>query len=203
MAHQKEIERFGVEQLFGSKTRSRLLQLVLNRPSEPFFVREMTRKIDAQLNSVRREIGNLVELGLLKESESTESGDRKKYYTVNTQFSLFEEMRALFLKAGTVMQQDLVRTLVVDLPIQIMVLTGVFVGKSDAETDMLIVGTPDPRELQKRVEQFEGTFGRELNYTVMPPDEYLYRRDISDRFLSEIFSDSNIVIHDSLVRRDS
>lgn len=203
MAPQNETARFGVEQLFGSRTRSRLLQLVLKQPNEAFFVREITRKVDAQLNSVRREIANLVELGLLQEAESDESGDRKKYYIVNTKFALYEEMRALFSKAGTLMQQDLVRTLIDDLPIQIMVLTGAFVGKPEAETDMLIVGTPDPKQLQKRVEAFEGAFGRELNYTVMPPDEYLYRRDISDRFLSEIFSDQNIVIHDSLVRRDS
>ena len=65
-----EQEGFGIEQLFGSKTRSRLLQLFLKQPDEKYFVRELTRKIDAQLNSVRRELNNLVELGVVEVTSS-------------------------------------------------------------------------------------------------------------------------------------
>ncbi len=195
-------ERFGIEQLFGSKTRTRLLQLFLKQPKEAFFVRELTRKIDAQLNSVRRELSNLVELGLIKERAggTNEKGkvDRRKFYSVNTNFSIYEELRALFLKAGSMIQQDLVRSLILDQPIAVMVLTGKFVGKEEAETDMLIVGTPDPKSLKARVEEFEATLGHELNYTVMPPDEYLYRKEISDRFLMELLQSENVILHDSL-----
>ncbi len=197
-----EKERFGIEQLFGSKTRTRLLQLFLKQPNEAFFVRELTRKIDAQLNSVRRELSNLVELGLIKEKAggTDEKGkvDRRKFYSVNTNFSIYEELRALFLKAGSMIQQDLVRSLIIDQPIAVMVLTGKFVGKDDTETDMLIVGTPDPKGLKARVEEFEATLGHELNYTVMPPDEYLYRKEISDRFLMELLQSDNVILHDSL-----
>jgi predicted transcriptional regulator len=197
-----EQERFGIEQLFGSKTRTRLLQLFLKQPNEAFFVRELTRKIDAQLNSVRRELSNLVSLGLIKEKEggTDEKGkvDRRKFYSVNTDFSIYDELRALFLKAGAMIQQDLVRSLIIDQPIQVMVLTGKFVGKDDTETDILIVGTPDPKSLKARVEDFEATLGHELNYTVMPPDEYLYRKEISDRFLMELLQSDNVILHDSL-----
>lgn len=202
MTKAKEKERFGIEQLFGSKTRSRLLQLFLKHPNEKFFVRELTRKIDAQLNSVRRELGNLVELGLVTElEEMDEEGakkQRKKFYAVDKEFILYNELRSLFTKASTVIQQDLVRTLVDQEPIQVMVLTGAFVGKDDAETDMLIVGTPDAKRLQGKVNEFESALGFELNYTVMPPDEYLYRREISDRFLAMIMNGNNVVIHDTL-----
>ena len=90
-------ERFGIEQLFGSKTRSRLLQLFLKNPEERYYVRELTRKIGAQLNSVRRELNNLVELGVVAEVDGpTSEGkkDRKKYYTVNVRFGLYEELRS-------------------------------------------------------------------------------------------------------------
>lgn len=193
---------FTIEQLFGSKTRARLLQLFLQNPETAYFVRELTRKIDAQLNSVRRELSNLVALGIVIEqvvdSEAQGRADRKKYYQVSATHPLFEELRSLFVKAGTLMQQDMVRMLARDLPIQVMVLTGSFVGNRDIETDMLIVGTPDPKMLQERMAAIEGAVGSEVNYTVMPPDEYLYRKEISDRFLCEILQGDHVMIHDAL-----
>ncbi|MBI2477015.1 hypothetical protein HYV72_02465 [Candidatus Uhrbacteria bacterium] len=202
MTTQNTRERFGIEQLFGSKTRSRLMQLFLKDPSKQYFVRELTRKIDAQLNSVRREVANLMELGLLEEKEGTvqEDGktDRRKYYSVNTQFPVFEELRGLFFKANAMMQQELVRSLVDEQPIQVLVLTGSFVGNHDIETDMLIVGSPETKALKARVEQFEAALGYELNYTVMPTEEYLYRKEISDRFLNEILQKEHIELHNSL-----
>ena len=67
---------FKLEQMFGSKTRARLIGLFLQYPKEAFFVRELTRRIDAQLNSVRRELKNLVEMGIILEKldESTKIG---------------------------------------------------------------------------------------------------------------------------------
>jgi hypothetical protein len=44
-----------IEQLFGSKTRVKLLKLFFSNPNRSFYVREITRTIDEQINSVRRE----------------------------------------------------------------------------------------------------------------------------------------------------
>lgn len=54
------------EQLFGSKTRVKLLSLFYNNPERPFYVREITRKIDEQINSVRRELQNLLNIGIVR-----------------------------------------------------------------------------------------------------------------------------------------
>ena len=58
---------FKLEQMFGSKTRARLMSLFLQCSQDAFYVRQLTRKIDAQLNSVRRELKNLLEMGLIRE----------------------------------------------------------------------------------------------------------------------------------------
>ena len=68
-----------IEQLFGSKTRVKLLQLFYSNPNRAFYVREITRKIDEQINSVRRELSNLLSIGIIV-SENTEN---KLYYEVN------------------------------------------------------------------------------------------------------------------------
>ena len=58
---------FKLEQMFGSKTRARLMCLFLQHQEDAFFVRELARKIGAQLNSVRRELENLADLDLILE----------------------------------------------------------------------------------------------------------------------------------------
>ena len=55
-----------IEKLFGSKTRAKLLQLFYENPEKSFYVREMTRVIDEQINSVRRELLNLESIGIIK-----------------------------------------------------------------------------------------------------------------------------------------
>ena len=63
-----------LEQIFGSKTRVKLLHIFLSNPEEWFFVRELTRKLKQQVNSVRVELKNLEDVGLLL----SEKKDNKK-----------------------------------------------------------------------------------------------------------------------------
>src|SRR5450631_1105390 len=81
-----------IEQLFGSKTRVKLLQLFYSNPNRSFFVREITRKIDEQINSVRRELSNLLSIGIIV-SENT---DNKLYYEVNQKYEFYEPLSAIF-----------------------------------------------------------------------------------------------------------
>ena len=66
-----------IEKLFGSKTRAKLLKLFFGSPEKSFYVREMTRVIDEQINSVRRELLNLENIGIIK----SETFDNKIYYS--------------------------------------------------------------------------------------------------------------------------
>src|ERR1700689_5193482 len=83
-----------IEQLFGSKTRVKLLQLFYSNPNRSFFVREITRKIDEQINSVRRELSNLLNIGII----TSETNNNRLYYEVNQKFKFFEPLQAIFGK---------------------------------------------------------------------------------------------------------
>ncbi|OGL94858.1 hypothetical protein A2348_05215 [Candidatus Uhrbacteria bacterium RIFOXYB12_FULL_58_10] len=194
---------FKLEQLFGSKTRARLLALFLQHPEEAYFVRELTRKIDAQLNSVRRELQNLEELGIIVErtdhpvSKSTPSlSDKKKYFIANPEFMLFEDLRGLFSKASIFLKNNLVQGIDDNGNIAYLAFTGRFVGNAAAPTDILIVGDIDQKSLQKVVSAFEEEMGHEINYTLMPKDEFLYRRQVTDRFLFSLLEGEKIVMID-------
>lgn len=51
--------------LFGSKSRVKILKLFLLHPGEKYYIRQIARDLDLQLNSVRRELENLEDFGLL------------------------------------------------------------------------------------------------------------------------------------------
>ncbi len=190
---------FRLEQLFGSQTRARLLGVFLLHPQDAFYVRELTRKIDAQLNSVRRELKNLMELGLVTERAATGKvgkslADKKKFYVVNAESMLFHDLRALFTKVQILLKQNLVEEIQSKGDLDYLVFTGRFVGNAEIPTDILIVGSLDPRELQSIVGAFEKELGHEINYTLLPKEEFLYRRQVMDRFLFSITEGQKIVM---------
>ncbi len=204
------VKEFRIEQLFGSKTRARLLTLFLENADRAFYVRELTRRIDAQLNSVRRELKNLVDVGIVlevegkilaaevSEDEPESKGEKKKFYRANAAFPLFDDLRGVMRKAAVLMNQEIVRVLKEKGEISLVLLTGRFVDASDVPTDLFIVGTIDPDDLAKAVREFEHDIAREVNYTAMPRDEFLYRQDVGDRFLANIMNAKHVVLWSTL-----
>jgi predicted transcriptional regulator len=81
-----------IEQLFGSKTRVKLLRLFFSNPNRSFYVREITRKVDEQINSVRRELANLLSLGII----TSDSSNNKLYYEVNQEYEYFNALQSMF-----------------------------------------------------------------------------------------------------------
>src|SRR3954463_10580174 len=83
-----------IEQLFGSKTRVKLLQLFYSNPNRSFYVREITRKIDEQINSVRRELANLLSIGII----SSDTNNNRLYYEVNQKYEYYKPLETIFGK---------------------------------------------------------------------------------------------------------
>ena len=81
-----------IDSLFGSKTRVKLLHLFLNNPEKSFYVREITRLIDEQINSVRRELANMVSVGIVQ----SDNIDNKLYYSTNIGYRYLEPLSVIF-----------------------------------------------------------------------------------------------------------
>src|SRR5476651_212919 len=83
-----------IEQLFGSKTRVKLLHLFYTNPNRSFYVPEITRKIDEQINSVRRELANLLSIGII----SSDTSNNRLYYEVNQDYEFYPPLSKIFGK---------------------------------------------------------------------------------------------------------
>ncbi len=189
------------DQLFGSKTRVKLLSLFLNNPGRAYYVREITRKIDEQINSVRRELSNLLSIGLIKSSTQ----NNRLYYEVNEKYQYFPEMRKIFgsmkstkTKAlkSTREEEEIVSKLRQAGTIELAFLTGSFVRDSHNKIDVFIVGDVNRSKVAKVISEMEQELGRELNYTIMTTEDYGYRDDLNDRFLADIVDAKKITLID-------
>lgn len=183
-----------LEELFGSRTRVKLLRLFFTQPQEHYFVRELTRVIDEQINSVRRELQNLEEIGLLTSSID----QKKKYFTLNPDFPLLHELQAVIMKTRLVTEQQFVESIRGLGPMEYFSLMGHFVQDQDAPTDIFIIGVVSKTRLQKLLQQFEEMFGKQLRYTVFSKEEYDYRKDVTDRFLADLFNRRKMVMVNKL-----
>lgn len=193
-----------LEHLFGSRTRVKLLGLFLKSPDEKLYVREITRRVDTQINAVRRELSNLLKLGLIQEvverepSGEKQAGVKKKYYRVNPEFKLITELTSLVMRARVLLEGQLDQEIIKLGDIRYLAFMGSFIGESHAPVDLFIVGDIDPKRLERLVRDNENGVGFEINFSLMPFDEFQYRKDMTDKFLYAILEAPKNVVIDRL-----
>lgn len=188
-----------IDALFGSKTRVKLLHLFLNNPGKAFYVREITRLIDEQINSVRRELSNMLQVGII----TSDTADNKLYYEVNQRYEHYVPLRAIFgdAKVAVADSSDGTTSWQADVEalggLRLAVLAGVLVPGSASNVDILLVGDVRATRLNKLIKDIEKQEGRELNYSLISYDEFYYRLSVRDKFITEIINGKHRVLVDT------
>ncbi len=177
-----------LKRLFTSGTRVKLLTLFLFHPDEEYFIRELTRKLDEQINSVRRELDNLKKIGLLK----SKNKNRKKYYIVDKSFIAFQELKHIFLKAMSD-KDEIVKKIAKCGDVDLMLLSGIFVEKIST-VDLLMVSENMDKQKLEIVLNAEIETEKPVKYSILTKDDFLYRLKCKDRFIQELLKDKTNMI---------
>jgi DNA-binding transcriptional ArsR family regulator len=177
------LQNFPLEKIFGSRTRVKIITLFTAGVKRPYYVREISRNVNERLNAVRRELEILRKIGML----STHDSKRRKYYTLNSEFMLIDELSSIMQKAGPGIEDTLFKNIERLGDIHYVVLSGYFTGVADAPTDVLIVGDVDEVRLEGFIKRIEHQLDHELTYTPMTQNEFKYRINFNDAFLRLIF----------------
>lgn len=186
-----------VEKLFGSKTRAKLLGLFFGNPTKSFYIREMTRVIDEQINSVRRELSNLESIGIIK----NESFDNKVYYSANNKHPFCRPMIEIFSKKiDTTRDHDIKESTwdeycrPVKNYLSGLIVTNRLPGQDGL--DLLIIGNDRTKKLTRWAEVIEKKQGKTINYAIMSPEDFTYRKSVRDRFIEDVLEMEIIEIID-------
>ena len=187
-----------LEKLFGSKTRTKLLALFFGNTDKSFYVREITRVIEEQINSVRRELINLEGIGIIK----NETFDNKVYYSANLKHPYSHALSEMFsakaaesigaVEVKKASWSDLVK------PVKNYLVGLIVTNRVPGEEgiDMLIIGDDKTKKLTHWAEVVEKKKGKPLNYVIMSEDDYTYRKSVRDRFLVELMEMNISEIYD-------
>jgi len=196
-----------IDSLFGSKTRVKLLHLFLNNPEKSFYVREITRMIDEQINSVRRELANMVSVGIVQQ----DAIDNKLYYSVNEDYPYIKPLAAIFSDknteggmgvASSVSWKDSLGRM---RGLRLAIISGKLVVGSSSAVDLLLVGDGmSAVTIKNLVKKIEKDRKIEINYAVISYDDFYYRMSVKDRFIMDIIRNKHFVLVDTenIMRKD-
>ena len=189
-----------LEAIISSKTRVKLLTLFLLSPEREYYVREIVRMTEENINAVRRELANLESFGLI-------SGMKKgnlQYYTVNRDFFLYEDLQKILLKTEGVAR--IIKEKITNLEtIDCMFIYGSFAtGKAGAKSDidLFIVADLDENQLIPLIHESERAINREINYTLMQRDEMRKRKRTGDPFVKNVMQEPRIMIIGTVMIED-
>jgi len=189
--------------LFSSPVRVKILKILTMHADNSFNAAEIAVATGSIVRSVNKEMVKLVEVGAVIEESKDVSAHGKnvklKYYHVNKDFVIFEEIKAIFLKIQIVDLENLKEKIIKLGKINYVLLTGNFVGNEKARIDLLIVGQADQKKMENFVKDFQKKMGWELNWAHMELSEYDYRQKIGDIFLFDILAGKKIEVYSKFV----
>lgn len=116
--------------------------------------------------------------------------NRKKYYYVNKNFIIFNELRSIIIKAVNT-RENIIKKIAKLGKIDFLLLSGLFVDK-DSSVDMLIVGDVERDSLQDFLDSLESK--RPIKYSILTKDDFLYRIKCNDKFTKDLIKDTENII---------
>ena len=172
----------------------------MNNPGRSFYVREITRNIDEQINSVRRELANLVRIGIITDK----SVDNRLYYQVDTKFRYYHALHEMFadddevVSGAKVSIDDWATRFRAVQGVQVVVFAGAMVYGSTSQIDLLVAGSVhmDQARVRTLIKALERDAGTSLNYTIISLDDLYYRLSIRDRFVLDVLESNHTIVLD-------
>lgn len=173
-----------------SKARQRLLAYYFTNPKARHHLRDLAERLNLDPSNLSKELRRLEHSGLFQ----SEISGRQKYFCLNHRYPLMNEVRNIVVKtigAVPLISESLKRT----AGIREAYLYGSFARNQQDEAsdiDVLVIGDPQEQLLVQAVQKLERQLGREINYTVLTPQEFASRRARKDAFLKHLLDGRHI-----------
>lgn len=181
-----------VEVLFGAYRRQ-ILALLLLRPDESFYVREIGRLAGVPAGSLHRELKLLSDAGLLRRSAA---GNQVRYQVDRT-CPIHEELAGIFRKTAGL--ADVLREALTPIAGKIRVafiFGSVAQGKERAtsDVDVLVVGSASFAAVVAALSRASERLRREVNPVVMTQTAFEAKRASRDRFVARVMREPKIFL---------
>lgn len=182
-----------LEDLIISRVRVKILTLFLSHPGTIFHVRDIVRKTSEEINAVRRELSHMESAGMVTKEQRA----NRLFYAFRRDYPLYYELLELVGKTSG-LGWDIIKNRAKLGKIKFAMISGRFLRglpkRDHTDVDILVVGTVVLPELAQLVKAEEVRRERELNYTVMTEEEFVFRKRRRDPFVLSILAGSRLMV---------
>jgi uncharacterized protein len=182
-----------LEDIIISRVRVKILSLFLTHPGMIFHVRDIVRRVDEEINAVRRELAHMEDAGMVAKEQRA----NRLFYNFRKDYPLYFDLLELVGKT-TNLGQDIIKNRQKLGRLKFAMISGRYVRgmtkKSSNDVDLLIVGSVVLPELSQMVKAEEARREREINYTVMTEEEFEFRKRRRDPFVVSILEGSRVMV---------
>ncbi len=194
------MKNIDLSKIFGSKSRAKILEkLVLEYESwnnGGTHMRALSRELDEQINSIKRELDNLTELWILKHKTQL----KKKIFYINPKFYLLDEFIQIFLKSYNPIEkikiyfktQNLLELIIINESVK-----SKLIEPWKSILDIFMIWELDKESFNEFLANT--FFGRKIKYAIISAEDFYNRLEYWDKLIKNILTEQwNTYIKDNL-----
>ncbi|MCX6819821.1 MAG: hypothetical protein NT019_00830 [Candidatus Adlerbacteria bacterium] len=184
----------GLQKLFGSPARVKLLRLFLFNPKQSFTLADATKRARVGEDESRRELALFLRAELIVR---TPRGKGVRY-GLNAEFEYVAALQDLLLNAPA-RGKDIVARIRRVGTLKFVVLSGMFLGEWDGSLDLLVVGDRvKEKNLREETRKLEAEIGKEIRYTLLSTEDFFYRINLNDKLIRDVLDYPHKIVLDKL-----
>lgn len=194
------MKKIDLSKIFGSNCRTKILEKFLleyeSWNNDGFYMRLLSRELDEQINSIKRELDNLAHLWILKHKTQL----RKKIFYLNTSFPLIGSFTEIFIQNYDPL--DKVKVYLKDkVDLEVVIINEGVKKKLLYETksllDIFLIWDIDRTELNDFLSNI--FYKRKVKYAIITTEDFYERIRYWDKLIKNILHESwNILLKDNL-----
>src|SRR5688572_11146468 len=181
-----------MEELFVSKVRVKILQLFLTSKDDIMHVRDIVRRVDEEINAVRRELARMEKFGMV----TSEWRANRRFYKFRKDYRFYHELLGFVVKStglgGGIIKNKANLGKIKYALMAVRFATNSVSGPEDV--DLLVVGQIVLPGLQALVADEQTKRDKEINYSYMDEAEFSFRVRRRDPFILKVLTQARIML---------
>lgn len=203
-----------LKHIFGGEPRVKIMRMFLFNDNTAYDIDDVVDRTKVKKQVVRKEMGVLHKIGFVHKRTFTkeiilkplkgkkENRIKKKRvsgWILNSDFPLADPLRELLIRTPLVETEDLPARFKGVGQIKMLVLSGIFLQDHMRLVDLLIVGNKlDRKKIERTVKGIEAEIGKEVRYAIFDEKDFMYRMDMYDKLLRDVFDYKHHKVLDKL-----
>jgi len=175
------------------EVRKKVLALLLGNPDKRWYLRDIERRTNLAIGTVRRELTGLTKAEIITK---TKDGNRT-YYQANTGCPFFPELSGLIRKTDGLVGVLNEALNALSTMIKVAFIYGSFAkgsANSRSDVDMMVIGSSSFGQIVDVIGVAQEKLGREVNPTVYSPKEWNQKLKEKHHFITSVSKSTKIFI---------